>query len=97
MKKLKLLSLAVCTALLAGSTTTSASSEDIRSEKFTFLSYDFETKETKYIECDTSFVKDDIIDSNQDSDKTSPNAIIGGDSFFKFQIPKYFHTVQYVN
>ncbi|MDE7360641.1 MAG: trypsin-like peptidase domain-containing protein [Oscillospiraceae bacterium] len=62
MKKLKLLSLALCATLLIGSTTASASNEKLPAEGFTLYSYCPETGEEKYIECDTSYV-DDLINS----------------------------------
>lgn len=60
MKKLKLLSFAVCAALLMGTTAASASNTKVEAEEFTIYSYCPETGEEKYVECDTSFVVDQI-------------------------------------
>ena len=64
MKKLKLLSLAVCTALLASTNSlpalASTSSEVLQPETFTIYSYDCETGEEEYIELDTSFVTEQL-------------------------------------
>lgn len=60
MKTLKLFLSAVCSVLLIGSIVASASNEKIPVENFTIFSYCPETGDEEYIECDTSFVADQI-------------------------------------
>lgn len=64
MKKLKMLSIALCSAIFMGVSTPSVESASIESkveaEEFTLYSYCPETGEEDFIECDTSFVVDQI-------------------------------------
>lgn len=68
MKKLKMLSIALCSAIFMGVSTTSVESlaentsieTKVETEEFTVYSYCPETGEEGFIECDTSFVADQI-------------------------------------